>query len=109
MLLADELPLREGGLLSLRDMLVTLLGYRLGVVQSLSRLPFSLGSECSPFACGDMVFCFRNMQIMNTHTYLRTSMLYRGYTEITIIECKDDNGKGDEAEKKLKFNKKLHV
>ena len=53
MLRAEELPLRDGGLSFTDVEPAPEIGPTCPGAPSFSRVPFSRGSECSPFACGD--------------------------------------------------------
>lgn len=64
MLRADELPLREGGLSFADAEPAPEVGPACPGALSFSKVPFSRGSECSPFACGDDAsFCGQRKKI----------------------------------------------
>lgn len=59
MLRAEELPLREGGLSFTDVEPAPEIGPTCPGAPNFSRVPFSRGSECSPFACGDDASFYR--------------------------------------------------
>lgn len=85
---AEELPLREGGLS------LTEVGPEPGVgpcaiAVSFSRVPFSRGSTCSPFACGEVASCqiiLVNFQLqISTTTSLQISLRNLTFKKESLI------------------------